>query len=1260
MNTPLDDYVSASSMAINPVGQLARSRQNLARTVATYGRRQRPRMAQTGFTYTPVEQMPGVRTPWEMSQEELAQQREEQDAYASDPRWGGVSSVSDYPEGRQGPERLLWSNVGMPGFNSQRAKQDWNLDMATRTMRAGLGGLADSAVEGTIGIPLRGMHAAQMAAEAERNGDWQAADYWREQMATSAAEGATALTGAGLSRSISQHGLRPSADELGIFGGRYSRRADMDALDEAQRRVNDPANNDAMSTRNRTRTQTYRDTGWFLDEADGQWKFEIDDSGWKLPDDVNEMFKDPDNFLDPNRPEGSTARMHRGRVTGRTAGELLGDIPLFEHYPHLRDVNVEIAYGRHRGVFQQPEYSNDVLGQPRRQQDLFGEPGQLRPAYIGVVAQDADDALDILAHELQHTVQKSSPGTAEGSNTRSPEVQARVIQPMLAERARLERERDAINSAIHRRFLEWRDAHPNATQAEVDDFIVNKNETDAETAQRADLAVRIAMLGDQRIDAAAYGAYRDVAGEVEARRAAQRRNLDADERLAMVPWREDVGQGPPEHPDVDLSSAVTDGEWPGTTWVGSRSTGWRGDGRPWSGLREPLTNYEREQIRARSDERWRGKMADELIWPVDSDSVDLVGAAAKAPWAPGQGPRAVRTMSDEGPPEEAVNTIPVPYEPEFDPYAVRAPRRGRTPAAPATPATPAATADPNPRAIYGHNSGDRYVGAPHRVRTPQAEAAARRRYIAAVQAGIEHADWYKNSGQTVRGMAGGDPERIRQLSDAIATTSVNTSVAGNTQFATRANNQVATGRPVSGMTEQVARATALALAGQGTGGGPKIEPFSQQLQVAAGAREPGSVRAVHDRRDARIWGYDEGQVDGGLSDTNHRWMDAQTEQVIQYLNANAVGGKTDWDTASAQAAAWATQDTGAGNADFSRTFQRNAAQQSRETAPGPSTRHLQGMAGAPREVRTEYDDRVRAILYDEFGNDRLAAGMGALPLGSMRSVGVYKGEINPGTQAFMATTVPPNAGARPTQLEDSSTELLNASEAGYGLLMGQDAIAWGRGLPSAQSKADIAHLSFGRQPTDDEVLGVIRSVSQFGDDIAVIPTPGGIRLLSTGAPNAKLQQVAGAISQQMGGTVRGIDWQHNAGNFEMNNWREPGGALGQTYLGMLDRLPVLGAKFDRIAPDIAHRLIDVDADFSREFGFTLSPNIMKMREAVATGGRAGLWKLARTMGLSLTAGAALVGAAEAMELVPPAGTPARGMGAGGTAPTPAGAVVGRF
>ena len=169
----------------------------------------------------------------------------------------------------------------------------------------------------------------------------------------------------------------PEEGVLNTFGGIGSMTANKNALIAAKNMVQNRA---------LTPADVWKNTGWYQDPLDSQWKYEIDDQqAGILP-----------KFYDSVSPPMSSAP----RKT--TLGQIFQHDELYKAYPSLRDMPVVLA----------PEgtvYRNGVTG------GYFPGDGN-DPEHLFIASNQGPlEAKDTLLHELQHAIQRRE-GFTGGTN----------------------------------------------------------------------------------------------------------------------------------------------------------------------------------------------------------------------------------------------------------------------------------------------------------------------------------------------------------------------------------------------------------------------------------------------------------------------------------------------------------------------------------------------------------------------------------------------------------------------------------------------------------------------------------------------------------------------------------------------------------------------------------------------------------------------------------------------------------------------------
>lgn len=289
------------------------------------------------------------------------------------------------------------------------------------------------------------------------------------------------------------------------YAGRNAENADLDALHEAERYEMQGV--DAETIRQKT--------GWFRG-ADGKWRWEIDDSGMKLRTDAADI----SNYT--------------------TLGELVDAPALFATYPDMKDMSVTFhnlergQFGGYHRTFDSIELSRELKQKP-------------------------EALLNSLIHEVQHAIQRRegfTPGAnlkywnrklEEGYDGRDAETRR--------EGARLREQYEQIKASdpeFMRSMEELNAMAPTVPRGKVDMDTWEQIEPDPPEWVRFDerrdqleekygdrvwdyFSLRDSIDRNARDGRLPGDLYRDTAGEIEARDAAARRGLTAEERRGRKP-----------------------------------------------------------------------------------------------------------------------------------------------------------------------------------------------------------------------------------------------------------------------------------------------------------------------------------------------------------------------------------------------------------------------------------------------------------------------------------------------------------------------------------------------------------------------------------------------------------------------------------------------------------------------------------------------------------------------------------------------------
>ena len=289
------------------------------------------------------------------------------------------------------------------------------------------------------------------------------------------------------------------------YAGRDARNADLEALHEAERY--EMQNVDAETIRQKT--------GWFRG-ADGKWRWEIDDSGMKLRTDAADI----SNYT--------------------TLGELVDAPALFATYPDMKDMSVTFhnlergQLGGYHRTFDSIELSRELKQKPKA-------------------------LLNSLIHEVQHAIQRRegfTPGAnlkywnrkleegydgrdaetrREGARLREQYKQMKANDP---EFMRSMEELNAMAPTVPRGKVDmdtWEQVEPDPP--EWVRFDERRDQLEEKYGDRVwdYFSLRDSIDRNARDGRLPGDLYRDTAGEIEARDAAARRGLTAEERRGRKP-----------------------------------------------------------------------------------------------------------------------------------------------------------------------------------------------------------------------------------------------------------------------------------------------------------------------------------------------------------------------------------------------------------------------------------------------------------------------------------------------------------------------------------------------------------------------------------------------------------------------------------------------------------------------------------------------------------------------------------------------------
>tara|TARA_R110000751_G_scaffold172667_1_gene279029 strand:- start:36 stop:2906 length:2871 start_codon:yes stop_codon:yes gene_type:complete len=447
------------------------------------------------------------------------------------------------------------------------------------------------------------------------------------------------------------------------------------------------------------------------------------------------------------------------------------------------------------------------------------------------------------------------------------------------------------------------------------------------------------------------------------------------------------------------------------------------------------------------------------------------------------------------------------------------------------------------------------VGAPPQIKNKKQLDAWRERRLESIEKGAQHADWYERNSKFIDTITAGNNTEATGFARAGSSVSNQTTPSQELMYTARGSNQIATGAPVKTGKMYNAMSPRFEEAMAGTGeGGLKTDPYALHKMVEWDKSQV--TRPTNDVWMVREFEYPEGMESAG--NAQHRWMDEQMEWLRDEANKRGLGGKTDWNYGTVQAAPWvykkgmdefAKAKNKLGDAqyyieragqDWWQQSPDYTAQVTREWTPGKTTEHLPEMVDTTPAVRDQYGDLLEGHVTDpKYGIDRVARGMGALTLPSERSIGRYEDlegiqQLNPGYNTNMlvgkryASGAAQEHGGTPG-MDDSSAKLADAVASAHGLIGTQDQVArrymtetaGSKGAP--QSRAGAIEFLRDEPFSPAEIKALQDDAMAAGLDPPAKSTRGANSLVfaEEGAPERKeMNKVANALAEKYGARRR--------------------------------------------------------------------------------------------------------------------------------------------
>lgn len=511
-----------------------------------------------------------------------------------------------------------------------------------------------------------------------------------------------------------------------------------------------------------------------------------------------------------------------------------------------------------------------------------------------------------------------------------------------------------------------------------------------------------------------------------------------------------------------------------------------------------------------------------------------------------------------------------------------------------------------------------YRGSPG-ITSEQGLGGLRKRLRNSLTRGTIGRDWYQNSSESATQLTGGRPGYKDLYSGSVALTSQGAAVPSNQVFGVRGFNQAITGNEIDTGRFPGSARTGIEgmMSGAETELGPKRGPFFEALNVAPGE---AAARPTNDLWMARAFDYrtPEGEVwSAGLGEAQHRFMDKEINNLVDWANETKVGGETNWTPEKVQASIWVDTKARfegtpleAAAYDFSDDLEKLTANINVESEAARGLNHLVGTQTNP-ELAQRLQAGQRGLLSTPTGEDLLALEAGALTRPTAEGFGYYKNVSAP--TDVVRVLASPSTGSN--IIDPASRELVEGIAAAQGLLRGQESVGYNFMRGGTLLERNAAEVNLGRAPLQDEMLTVgNRLDEEFGGAITPVNLDRGVSYLVI--DDLKPWAIANDIDPNDPKKLA-QGWQNKIREITKNEFDakpefgvNSGDLVGSfegykpsAYLPALEK-PGVTESLSRGLQQAAPRFEGVDAQLVREFPDIGVRNqiLMRTRQALAEGG----------------------------------------------------------
>jgi hypothetical protein len=364
-----------------------------------------------------------------------------------------------------------------------------------------------------------------------------------------------------------------------------------------------------------------------------------------------------------------------------------------------------------------------------------------------------------------------------------------------------------------------------------------------------------------------------------------------------------------------------------------------------------------------------------------------------------------------------------------------------------------------------------FVGAPRGIKSKTQIKKMRAEFDAQVAGGVLGADWYQRVRKFTGDISGGSKKAENRLSESFALFSAQSNPDTNMNWTFQALNNYAATKGIT-FPEKIKTGAQARTFLKGMLSDQQIK-LGKKTQVYHDSLNPNvktPITGTNDIWHGRAFGYknnDGKPFSRGFTPQEHVFLDNETVLAVDRANKRKLGGRSNWNAAEVQAAAWVYAKGKSQFTKYPNKFNGNIDEAiewakktypeyidkysvfgTREDIPGMDTGHLPGVTGADLETRIDFANDVPGNLGTS--TDVITDAVGGYSTGLRDATGVFTShtgvtEVNPAQANQMFVDLVNDEGGK--TISDVSQSMMNSVEGIHGYINMQNGSAWHKFIP---------------------------------------------------------------------------------------------------------------------------------------------------------------------------------------------------------------------